>query len=235
MTKQFGFSTTADDVIEGYSLAGFNALVTGASTGLGAETARALAKAGAAVVITARDIPKGERVAQQIKESTGNQHIEVMKLDLGSLEGVDAFVKAYLGLKRPLHILVNNAGLQVISKTLTQDGFEAHFGTNHLGPFRLTLGLIPALQEGAKQLGKYARVINVASAAHGIMDVNYEDPNFESTPYDSFFAYGQSKTANILFSLGLTKRFEARGIVSNAVHPGIIRTEISVRVLACFK
>ena len=229
MSSKFGAKSTAMEVVEGIDLKGKEVIVTGASAGIGIETARALAKAGARVVIGARNLEKAEPVAKDIRESTKNPDVEVEKLDLGSLASVNEFVKRYLEKKRPLHILINNAGVMEASKSYTVDGFETDFGTNHVGHFALTLGLIPALIEGFKQSGKKSRVVNVSSLAHAYSDIVYDDINFKNREWTIFAAYGQSKTANILFSVALNHFYSDKGIVSNALMPGnVFKMHISV-------
>ena len=220
MSAKFGAKTTALEVVEGIDLRGKEVIVTGASAGIGIETARALAKAGARVVLGVRNLEKAEPVAKDIRESTKNPNVEVEKLELGSLASVNEFVKRYLEKKRPLHILINNAGISAGSKSYTVDGFENNFGTNHIGHFALTLGLIPALIEGYKQSGKKSRVVNVSSLGHVASEVVFDDINFKNREWDIFPAYGQSKTANILFSVALTHLYSDKGIVSNALMPG---------------
>jgi NAD(P)-dependent dehydrogenase (short-subunit alcohol dehydrogenase family) len=220
MASKFGFETTALEVVEGIDLKGKEVIVTGASAGIGIETARALAKAGARVVLGVRNLEKAEPVAKDIRESTKNPNVEVEKLDLGSLASVNEFVKRYLEKKRPLNILINNAGVSAGSKSYTVDGFETDFGTNHIGHFALTIGLIPALIEGYKQSGKKSRVVNVASLVHISSDVVFDDINFKNRQWDVTPAYGQSKTANILFSVALNHLYSDKGIVSNALMPG---------------
>ena len=218
--SKFGAKSTALEVVEGINLKGKEVIVTGASAGIGIETARALAKAGARVVIGARNLEKAEPIAKDIRESTKNPNVEVEKLDLGTLASVNEFVKRYLEKKRPLHILINNAGVWETAKSYTVDGFETDFGTNHVGHFALTLGLIPALIEGYKQSGKKSRVVNVSSLAHAITDIVYDDINFKNREFNPRSAYGQSKTANILFSVALNHYYSDKGIVSNALMPG---------------
>ena len=218
--SKFGFETTAMEVVEGINLKGKEVIVTGASSGIGIETARALAKAGARVVIGARNLEKAEPVAKDIRESTKNPNVEVEKLDIASLSSVNEFVKRYLEKKRPLHILVNNAGIVAPSKSYTVDGFENNFGTNHIGHFALTIGLILALIEAFKQSGKKSRVVNVASFAHIVSDIVFDDINYKYREWNLFAAYGQSKTANVLFSVALNHLYSDKGIVSNALMPG---------------
>jgi NAD(P)-dependent dehydrogenase (short-subunit alcohol dehydrogenase family) len=221
MSKQFGARTTALEVIGGHNLKRKEVIVTGSASGIGVETARALAKAGARVVIAARDIKKAEEVAAYIKNTTGNNNVEVEELELGSLKSIYKFFERYLAKRRPLHILVNNAGMMNTPQGVTEDGFELQFGVNHIGHFALTVGLLPALKEA-----KNARVVNVSSLAHIWSDIVFEDINFKNRAYEGFLSYGQSKTANSLFSVKLTKRFKADGITSNAVMPGGIMTNL---------
>ena len=226
--KIFSANSTALEVIEGHDLTGYETIVTGGSSGIGVETARALAKAGARVVIAARDLKKAGEVAQDIRKTTGNDKVEVEKLDLDSLASCKDFAKRYLAKGRPLHILINNAGIMACPKTYTVDGFESQFGTNHMGHFALTVGLLPALKEGAKKSGKNARVVSVASLAHamGPSDIDFEDINYKKRDYDPWGAYGQSKMANILFSVALTKLYSHEGIYSNSLMPGGIMTNL---------
>ena len=224
--KKFSWDTTAYEVVENVDLTGYEVIVTGGASGIGVETVRALAKAGARVVIAARDVEIGEQVALSIIETTRNRQIEVELLELDSLESINAFVQRYLSKDRPLNILVNNAGVMACPLSYTKDGFEMQFGTNHVGHFALTLGLIPALKKGAQKLGKKSRVISVSSVGHRRSDIRYDDVHYKLRPYNDFESYGQSKTANILFSVELTKRYEHEGIVSNALMPGVIYTNL---------
>ena len=221
-TSQFGFESTTDEVLEGVDLSGQLALVTGASGGLGEETARALASHGARVVITARDIPKGQAVAAKIRKSTGNPDIEVISLELDSLESVRACAKQFLATHEELNLLINNAGVMACPFGKTQDGFEMQFGTNHLGHFVFTNSILPALLKGAP-----GRIVNLSSGGHRFSNVLFDDLNFETTEYHKFLSYGQSKTANVQFSVGLDTRLKDRGIRVFAVHPGAIMTELS--------
>ncbi len=221
-TSKFGFESTTDEVLEGVDLTGKLALVTGASGGLGEETARALASHGARVVLTARDIPKGEAVAAKIRESTGNPDIEVISLELDSLESVRACAQRFLATHDELNLLINNAGVMACPFGKTQDGFEMQFGTNHLGHFVFTNSILPALLKGAP-----GRIVNLSSGGHRFSNVLFDDLNFETTEYHKFLSYGQSKTANVQFSVGLDARLKDRGIRVFAVHPGAIMTELS--------
>jgi NAD(P)-dependent dehydrogenase (short-subunit alcohol dehydrogenase family) len=218
----FGPDTTTAEVIEGIDLEGELVLVTGGSGGLGAETARALASKGARVVITARDVAKGEEVARKIRVSTGNHSIEVEELELGSLASIRAFADRFLARHDAVQILVNNAGVMACPFGRTSDGFELQFGTNHLGHFLMTGLIAPALLRGAP-----ARVVSVSSRGHQMSSVVFDDIHFERRPYDKWSAYGQSKTANILLAVELERRLGSRGVHANAVHPGVIPTELA--------
>ena len=218
----FGFDTTTDEVLEGIDLDGKLALVTGASGGLGAETARALASRGARVVITARDLAKGEEVARGIRASTGNEGIEVEELELGSLASIRAFADRFLARHDAVQILANNAGVMACPFGKTSDGFELQFGSNHLGHFLMTGLIAPSLLRGAP-----ARVVSVSSRGHHLSPVVFDDIHFERRPYVKWSSYGQSKTANILFAVELGRRLRSRGVHANAIHPGTIATELS--------
>jgi NAD(P)-dependent dehydrogenase (short-subunit alcohol dehydrogenase family) len=209
------------DVVAGVDLGGKRAIVTGSASGIGVETARALASAGAEVTLAVRTIEAGEAVAQDIKQTTRNQNVCVGKLDLSDLKSVNAFVKAWNG---PLDILVNNAGVMAIPhRQLSVQGHEMQFATNHLGHFALALGLHNALAS------HHARIVSVSSVGHINGDVDFDDIDFEHRPYDPWLAYGQSKTANILFAVEVAKRWASDGIVANALNPGRIGSTRLVR------
>jgi NAD(P)-dependent dehydrogenase (short-subunit alcohol dehydrogenase family) len=211
----FGFDSTAAQVIEGIDLSGKRAIVTGGSSGIGIETARALASAGARVTITARNVTAAEKVVADIGRSTGKGDIQIAPLELVDRASIDAFIDAW---DSPLHILVNNAGvMQIPQLTLTPDGHEMHFATNHLGHFALALGLRDALAADGN-----ARIVSLTSVGHLRSPVVFDDVDFISRPYDPRLAYGQSKTATILFAVEATRRWAADGITANAVHPGSI-------------
>ena len=210
----FGFDSTAAEVIEGISLEDKRAIVTGGSSGIGVETARALASAGADVTLAVRDTDAGERTATEIMTSTGNP-VRVGPLNLASQASVSEFVAAWDG---PLHLLVNNAGVMALPElTLTPKGWELQFATNHLGHFALAAGLHDALTAAG-----HARIVSLSSRGHLRSPVVFEDINFSSRPYDPWLAYGQSKTANVLFAVEATRRWAGDGITANAVHPGAI-------------
>jgi len=217
----FGAETTADEVIEGIDLSGKVALVTGASGGLGAETARALAGAGAAVTLAARDVSKAEQVAEQIRAATPGAGLEVMGLELHRPESVRHFARRWLARHPRLSLLVNNAGVMACPLARTDEGWEMQLATNHLGHFLLTGLLLPALRAGAP-----ARVVNVSSAGHRFGPVDFDDPHFERRPYDKWVAYGQAKTANVLHAVELDRRLREHGVRAFAIHPGAIVTEL---------
>lgn len=217
----FGADTTADQVLAGIELGGRRVLVTGASSGIGEETARALAARGAQVLLTARDVAKGEAVAASIRKRTGNPRVAVEPVELGSLASIRACAARVLARWDVLHVLVNNAGVMACPFAHTDDGFERQLGTNHLGHFLLTGLLLPALRRGAP-----ARIVSVSSRGHHMSPVVFEDVHFARRPYDKWLAYGQSKTANVLFAVGLERRLAAQGIHAYALHPGAIITEL---------
>jgi NAD(P)-dependent dehydrogenase (short-subunit alcohol dehydrogenase family) len=214
-TPRFGARSTAREVIAGHDLRGREVIVTGGASGIGIETVRALATAGARVIIATRDRAKGEAVAATLRTETGKDAIEFAMLDLGALKSVRAFVAQFLALGRPLHLLINNAGIMATPLAYTEDGFESQFGTNHIGHFALTVGLLPALKAARK-----ARVVELTSIGHRRSDVVFDDLNFRARPYERWSAYGQSKTANSLFAVEVTRRWASDGIIANAVHPG---------------
>ncbi|TDD44643.1 SDR family NAD(P)-dependent oxidoreductase [Nonomuraea terrae] len=209
----FTAASTADDVLAGIDLSGTNVVVTGGHQGLGLAATRALSKAGASVTVAARN---PERAAAAL---AGIERAEAGQLDLLDPASIDAFAARYLDSGRPLHILLNNAGIQGGPLVRDDRGYESHFATNHLGHFQLTNGLLPALRAAHG-----ARVVNLTSGAHRISDIRWDDPNFTTGDYDGHLAYAQSKTANILFAVELDRRWAHDGIRGYAVHPGIIVT-----------
>ncbi len=221
MARDFDAKATADQVLEGIDLTGKLALVTGASSGLGVETARALAAKGARVVMAARDVPKIEQHAAAIRAKHPAAQLEVMELHLDKPANVRAFAKAFLAKHARLNLLINNAGVMACPLMRTAEGWENQFATNHLGHFLLANSLLPALIAGAP-----ARVISVSSAGHQFSPVVFDDIQFEKRAYDKWASYGQAKTANILFALEFDRRFAARGVRAFANHPGGIMTEL---------
>jgi NAD(P)-dependent dehydrogenase (short-subunit alcohol dehydrogenase family) len=212
----FGFASTATEVVQGIDLSGKRAIVTGGSSGIGVETARALAGAGADVTLAVRDTAACDRAAADITATTGNSEIHVRRLDLADQASVAAFVRSWSG---PLHIVVNNAGVMGLPDLqLTPEGWEMQFATNHLGHFALAHGLHDALAAAGA-----ARIVSLSSEAHLRSPVVFDDVNFTSRPYDPFLAYSQSKTANALFAVEAARRWHGDGITANAVHPGAIQ------------
>ena len=219
VTTPFGAESTAREVLEGVDLSGKRMIVTGASSGIGVETARALAGAGAEVTLAVRNTRAGERAASDIAETTGNQSLRVSPLDLADQDSVAAFVDSWQG---PLDVLVNNAGIMDVPElTLSPEGWEVHFATNHLGHFALAVGLHDALAASGD-----ARIVSVSSSGHGASPVVFEDINFERRAYDPSLAYGQSKTANALFAVEASRRWASDGILANSLMPGGIWTNL---------
>ena len=198
------------------------AVVTGANTGLGYETAAALAEHGAHVVLAVRNLDKGKDAVSRITANSPQADVALQELDLTSLESVRAAAEQLRSDYDRIDLLINNAGVMWTPKSTTKDGFELQFGTNHLGHFVLTNLVMPALVAGAP-----SRVVNLSSGGHRSSDILWDDPNFARTPYDKMTSYGQSKTANILFSVELDRRMADRGVRAYAVHPGVIQTELS--------
>jgi NAD(P)-dependent dehydrogenase (short-subunit alcohol dehydrogenase family) len=220
MAGPFGATSTTDEVLEGVNLSGKRILVTGASAGLGVETARTLAAHGAQVVGAARDLDKARRATETVLASAANGGgLELVQLDLASLASVRACADALNADGRPFDVVIANAGVMATPKGQTADGFETQFGTNHLGHFVLVNRIAALMKPGS-------RLVNLSSAGHRFSDVNLEDPNFETTPYTEFGAYGRSKTANILFAVEFDRRHKGRGVRAAAVHPGGIQTEL---------
>lgn len=218
----FGSESTTDDVLEGVELSGQWVLITGASAGLGQETARAVAAHGGNVVLGVRDVAKGERAAEPVREAAAlsGAAVEIRELDLASLASIRAFTDAVAADHDRFDVIIANAGVMATPKGRTADGFETQFGTNHLGHFLLVNRLRPLLAGGP------ARIVNLSSAGHRFSSVVLDDINFEQTPYDPWQAYGRSKTANILFAVELDRRGRDAGQRACAVHPGTIITEL---------
>ena len=224
ITTPFDFETTALDVVDGVDLAGKRAIVTGGASGIGIETARALAQAGAEVTIAARKLDAAEAVAAEIRAGNGNDAVLVAQLELVDRDSVDALVAAWEG---PLDILVNNAGVMAIAElTLSPDEHEMQFATNHLGHFRLALGLHDALAAAPDG----ARIVSVSSSGHLRSPVIFDDLDFRFRDYEPWAAYGQSKSANVLFAVEATRRWAEDGIVANALMPGGIMTNLQRHV-----
>jgi NAD(P)-dependent dehydrogenase (short-subunit alcohol dehydrogenase family) len=220
ITTRFDGSSTAEEVIADVDLHGLRAVVTGASSGIGAETARVLATAGADVTLAVRDTTAGALVADRIAGSAGEPRAAVAAIDLADPGSVARFAGGWDG---PLHLLVNNAGLVTGGLERTKEGWELQFATNHLGHFALAWALHDALAQGARDRGT-ARIVSLSSTAHMRAPVDFDDIHFERRAYDPQVAYAQSKTANSLFAVQATRRWGAEGIVANAVNPGGVKT-----------
>ncbi|MDY7096691.1 MAG: SDR family NAD(P)-dependent oxidoreductase [Pseudomonadota bacterium] len=223
---EFGKHTTADEVLEGKDLTGLKVFVTGANSGLGKETARAMAAKGAHVIMAGRDPEKLDSAFTEITAMHPDASLETILVDLASLESVRACAKQANERFDRIDLLINNAAVMACPKAHTEDGFEMQFGTNHLGHFALTKGLMPLVRAGKETKGG-GRIVNVASRGHFITDVDLADPHFENREYDPWQSYGQAKTANILFTVGLERRFGEEGIHALTLHPGGIQTNLS--------
>lgn len=221
MSREFNNKSTTDDVLEGKQLEGKRALITGGASGIGAETVRALASKGAEVIIAARNREKAEQVKASVLSATGNQSIHFLPLELASLEKISGTAEAFHSRFDSLDLLVNNAGIMACPFDTTEDGFELQFGSNHIGHFHLTNLLLPALLKAAQP-----RVVSLTSMAHRMSPVVFDDINYESRTYEKWTAYGQSKTANALFAVGLNNRFSGKGLEAFSVHPGVIATPL---------
>lgn len=217
----WGAETTADEVLADVDLTGVTAFITGAASGIGTETARAMAAKGAHIVIAARDQSKADAAAATVREQTGNQAVETILVDLGSQASVRACAGEALTRLGKIDLLINNAGVMACPFGRTADGFETQFGTNHLGHYLLTNLLMPLVEKGSNK-----RIVNLSSRAHHIDQVHFDDPNYAHREYEKWAAYGQSKTANVLFTVGLEQRLSSRGIHACAVHPGVIGTNL---------
>ncbi|MFR9723590.1 SDR family NAD(P)-dependent oxidoreductase [Streptomyces sp. MS19] len=215
----FTAESTAAQVVDGIDLTGRRAVVTGASSGIGVETARALALANAEVTLAVRDTAAGGHAAEDITRTTGNRQLLVAPLDLSDQASVAAFTLAWDG---PLHILVANAGVMMTPESRTAEGWELQFATNHLGHFALATGLRPALAAADR-----ARVVVLSSRAHLRDGLDLDDLNFRHRPYDPAVAYAQSKTAAVLFAVEGNRRWSPDGITVNAAHPGAVLSRLT--------
>ena len=218
--SNFGAQSTADEVLEGKDLSGRTVFITGGYSGLGQETARAMAARGAHVIISGRDATKLAAAADALAEETGAA-IDTLVCDLASLESVRAAAAEANERFEKVDLLINNAGVMACDEAKTADGFEMQFGTNHIGHFQLTNLLMPLVEKGTRP-----RIVNLSSRGHHIAPVDFDDPNFERRDYDKWVSYGQSKTANVLFAVGLEQRLADKGIHAYALHPGGIHTNL---------
>jgi NAD(P)-dependent dehydrogenase (short-subunit alcohol dehydrogenase family) len=217
----FSRDTTTDEVLDGMDLSGRRFVITGAAGGLGRESVRALAAHGASVTLVARSTERAEGAVAEVGAMVRRADLEPGVADLGDLDSIRAFADSYLAGHEALDVLINNAGVMACPFGHTADGFETQFGTNHLGHFLLTALLYPALRAGEQ-----SRVVTLTSAGHSRADIDLEDPNFERTEYSPWIAYGQAKTANALFARELARRAGPSGLLSFAVHPGGIITDL---------
>ncbi|MBV4358744.1 SDR family NAD(P)-dependent oxidoreductase [Pinibacter aurantiacus] len=207
----FNAKSTTADVIKGIDLTGRIAIVTGGNTGIGLETTRTLAAAGATVIVPARDIEKAK------KNLEGITNVEIEAMDLMSPASIDAFANSFIASGRPLHLLINNAGIMWVPLRRDSRGIESQLATNYFALFQLIAKLYPSLKNA-----NGARVINVSSHGHHFAPFNFDDPNFQQWEYDTLQGYGQSKTAVNLFSMELDNRVQSSNIRVYAVHPGSI-------------
>ena len=215
-------NVTTDDVLQGIDLSGKVVLITGGTTGLGKESARALGSAGATVIITARSEEKGQAAVAQLTELVPDGDFSFEVMELGSLDSVRFFTDRFMASHDRLDVLLANAGIMAVPYGKTDDGFELQFGTNHLGHFVLVNRLLPLLKASAP-----SRIVNLSSAGHFASGIIWDDPNFETNDYSKMDAYGQSKTANILFTVELERRYGDAGVHSWAVHPGMVMTDLA--------
>lgn len=218
ISSPFTASSTALEVVAGIDLHDMRAIVTGGASGIGIETARALASAGAEVTLAVRDPDAADHVAAEINGRLERDLVTTSALDLMDLSSVRAFAQQWGTAE--LHLLVNNAGIMAPPLIRTPDGWESQFATNHLGHFALATSLHDALAAGG------ARIVAVSSAAHLTSGVDFDDVNFNHRNYDPWVAYSQSKTANALFAVEATRRWGEDGITANALHPGSILTNL---------
>lgn len=207
----FSKTSTATEIIKGINLKGKIAIVTGGNTGIGLETTKVLAAAGATVIVPARDIEKAK------KNLEGIPNVEIEQMDLAKPDTIDAFAKKFLTSGKPLHLLINNAGIMWVPLQRDSRGIESQLSTNYLGQFQLVARLWPALK-----IANGARVVNVSSLGHHMAPFDFEDPNFEHREYQTLLGYGQSKTASNLFALELDNRAKAHQVRAYSLHPGSI-------------
>jgi NAD(P)-dependent dehydrogenase (short-subunit alcohol dehydrogenase family) len=222
ITSRFTRKSTALEVIEGIDLRGRHIIVTGGASGLGLETSRALAKAGASLTLGVRNAAQGDAAANTLGAETGNRDIRVAVLDLADLASVQRFADDWLARNQPLHVLVNNAGIMACPLTRTAQGWETQFATNHLGHFALTRALLPSLLKA-----EAPRVVALSSIGHRLSGIHFDDLHFERREYNKWKAYGQAKSANALMALHLDTLHAKDGLTANAVHPGGINTGLS--------
>ncbi|KAI5570031.1 hypothetical protein POPTR_012G143800v4 [Populus trichocarpa] len=229
-TSGFSASSTAEDVTQGIDGSGLTAIVTGASSGIGAETARVLALRGVHVVMGVRNLEAGRAVKEAIVKGNPNAKLDAMDLDLSSMASVKKFAEDFKSLNLPLNLLINNAGIMATPFMLSKDNIELQFATNHVGHFLLTNLLMETIRKTARASRKEGRIVNVSSRRHkfsypeGIRFAKLNDPS----GYNSLSAYGQSKLANILHANELARQLKEDRVevTANSVHPGLIATNL---------
>lgn len=213
----FNATSTTTDVIKDIDLTGKTAIITGGNTGIGLETTKTLAGAGATVIVPARDTDKARRNLE------GVANVEIEKMDLMDPKSINTFADKFLASERPLHLLVNNAGIMWVPLRYDSRNIESQLATNYLAQFQLTARLWPALKKAGG-----ARVVNVSSHGHHFAPFNFDDPNFLNREYETLQAYGQSKTASNLFALELDNRGKEYNVRAYSLHPGSINgTELA--------
>uniref|UniRef100_A0A453HIL7 Short-chain dehydrogenase TIC 32, chloroplastic n=1 Tax=Aegilops tauschii subsp. strangulata TaxID=200361 RepID=A0A453HIL7_AEGTS len=226
----FGSASTAEDIAAGIDASHLTAIVTGATNGIGKETARVLALRGANVIIPARTLESGMKVKESLAEEVPSSKLHVMEMDLSSLDSVRSFAGSFNSSHKHLNVLINNAGIMACPFQLSKDGIELQFATNHLGHFLLTNLLLDKMKSTAKETGVQGRIVNLASTAHRRSDGKGFDLNKlnNESKYNAFSAYSHSKLANILHANELSRRFQEEGcdLTANSLHPGIIGTNI---------
>lgn len=219
--SEFGWGSTTDEVLAGKDLSGRTVFITGANSGLGQETARAMAARGAEVILAGRDQAKLDASVAAIVADHPKAQLDTITVDLTSLENIRAATSRARQRFHKIDILINNAGVMATPFLHTHDGFEMQIGTNHFGHFALTGELFPLIERGHLK-----RIVNLSSRGHHFAPVDFDDPFFKQRPYDPWIAYGHSKTANVLFTVGLEARYAVLGIHAYAVHPGGIQTNL---------
>lgn len=203
------------------TIQGKTVVITGANTGIGKETARELAKRGGRIIMGCRDMEKCEASAREIRGKTLNPHVYARHIDLASIESIRQFADRVNQEEKRVDVLINNAGVMRCPAGKTKDGFDMQFGVNHLGHFLLTNLLLDTLKKSAP-----SRVINLASLAHIVGEIDFNDLNWEKKKFETKRAYCQSKLANVLFTRELAKRLEGSGVTVNALHPGVVATDL---------
>jgi len=217
--SSFGARSTASEVVAGHDLRGKTIVITGASSGIGYEAVRALLSAHAEVIIAARDLAKGEQAVQALQTAYPESQVHFLPLDLGLLASVRQTVEHFFAHWNTLDVLINNAAIAATPLGYTPDGFEQQFATNFLGHFLFAQLLLPALRNAAP-----ARVVSLTSGTHRLSDIHFDDIQYQHRPYDKWEAYAQSKTADALLAVALTRHGRSQGITANAVNPGGVLT-----------